>query len=57
LADTELAVLTGLDQLAAAAGVRQPTADLRSSAAGALTWLRLQSGPRLLIYDNAIDPT
>jgi hypothetical protein len=55
LADTELGVLTGLDQLAAAAGVRPPTADLPSSATAALGWLRLQPGPSLLVYDNAAD--
>ncbi|MEU4425788.1 FxSxx-COOH system tetratricopeptide repeat protein [Actinoplanes sp. NPDC024001] len=56
LADTELGLMTGLDQLAAAAGVRQPTADLRTSATTALAWLRVQPGPCLLVYDNALDP-
>jgi tetratricopeptide (TPR) repeat protein len=55
LADTELGVLTGLDQLAAAAGLRQPAADAATGAAAALAWLRDHAGPCLLIYDNAVD--
>ncbi|GAA4263836.1 FxSxx-COOH system tetratricopeptide repeat protein [Dactylosporangium darangshiense] len=56
VADTSANLVTGLDKLAAAAGVRQPDTDPTDAARAALAWLRTQPGPCLLVYDNALDP-
>ncbi|MGW3607328.1 tetratricopeptide repeat protein [Micromonospora sp. NPDC005161] len=56
VADTPANLVTGLDALAAQAGVRQPDTDPVDAARAALAWLRAHSGPCLLVYDNAVDP-
>ncbi|MET7402386.1 FxSxx-COOH system tetratricopeptide repeat protein [Dactylosporangium sp. NPDC005572] len=56
VADTAANLVTGLDTLAAAVGVRGPDADPADAAKAALAWLRAHAGPCLLVYDNALDP-
>jgi tetratricopeptide (TPR) repeat protein len=54
-ADTEAGTVAALDELAAAAGMRQPGADPQDAARAGLRWLRAHPGPCLLVYDNAVD--
>jgi tetratricopeptide (TPR) repeat protein len=55
-AETEVGLLTGLDHLANAAGIRQPNADLADTVKHVVAWLRTHPGPCLLVFDNATDP-
>jgi tetratricopeptide (TPR) repeat protein len=54
-AESEAGVIAALDELAAAAGVREPEADPQAAARAALRWLRTRPGQCLLVYDNAVD--
>jgi tetratricopeptide (TPR) repeat protein len=54
-AATETGIVTALDALATAVGVRAAAADRHAAATTALHWLRDQPGPSLLVYDDAAD--
>jgi tetratricopeptide (TPR) repeat protein len=54
-AGTEDGIVTALDELATAAGVRDPAADRRHAAREGLRWLAAQPGPCLMVLDDARD--
>jgi tetratricopeptide (TPR) repeat protein len=54
-AEAEDGIVTALDELAGAVGIRDVAADRQAAAGAALRWLHDQPGPCLLVYDDAAD--
>ena len=55
-AEAEDQIVSGLAELGDLRGLRQAETDSRTAARDTLRWLQHQTGPCLLVYDNAGDP-